>query len=129
MRLLLFFAALILVSGAGCTKSSTAEPNRSDQTSGRASVSSAAEMAESPSKAAAASTEATVVDKASSPGAEPTSPYRIMGVLDPERDRMVAFALKVPSGWRTQQEFHRTWQGAVGLPQIAITLDAPDGRS
>lgn len=42
---------------------------------------------------------------------------------------MVAFALKVPSDWRAQQEFQRTWDGAVGLPQIGITLDAPDGRS
>lgn len=42
---------------------------------------------------------------------------------------MVAFALKVPADWRAQQEFHRRWDGAVGSPQIAITLNAPDDRS
>ena len=58
-----------------------------------------------------------------------THPYRLLGVLDPDRERMVAFALKIPSDWRAKQEFHRKWEGAVGLPQISLTLRAPDGRS
>lgn len=58
-----------------------------------------------------------------------SAPYRLLGVLDPDRDRMVAFALKVPSDWRAQQEFHRRWDGAVGIPQVSITLNSPDGRS
>lgn len=58
-----------------------------------------------------------------------TQPYRLLGVLDPERERMVAFALKVPTDWRAKQEFQRKWEGAVGLPQISLTLRAPDGRS
>ncbi|MBM3844842.1 MAG: hypothetical protein FJ405_00970 [Verrucomicrobia bacterium] len=58
-----------------------------------------------------------------------TSPYRLLGILDPDRERMVAFALKIPSDWRAKQEFHRKWEGAVGIPQIGITLTAPDGRS
>lgn len=59
----------------------------------------------------------------------PAPPYRLLGILDPERDRMVSFALKVPSDWRAKQEFNRKWEGAVGLPQIGITLNSPDGRS
>ncbi|HRE80793.1 MAG TPA: hypothetical protein PLN52_07080 [Opitutaceae bacterium] len=68
----------------------------------------------------------------SSPVELPSSrgaPYRLLGILDPDRDRMVAFALKVPSDWRAQQEFHRRWDGAVGVPQVSITLNSPDGRS
>jgi len=56
-------------------------------------------------------------------------PYRLLGILDPDRERMVAFALKVPGDWRAQQSFVRRWEGAVGNPQIFITLRAPDGRS
>lgn len=41
----------------------------------------------------------------------------------------MAFALKMPSDWRAQQEFHRAWDGAVPLPQIGLTLTSPDGRS
>src|SRR5215217_7561902 len=47
-------------------------------------------------------------------------PYRLLAILDPDRERMVAFALKIPSDWRAQQEFYRKWEGAVGLPQISI---------
>lgn len=56
-------------------------------------------------------------------------PYRLLGILDPDREHIVAFALKVPSEGRVKQEFYRKWEGAVGLPQITITLSAPDGRS
>lgn len=59
----------------------------------------------------------------------PARPYRLLGILDPDRDRMVAFAMKVPSDWKAHQEFYRKWEGAVGLPQISITLNSPDGRS
>lgn len=58
-----------------------------------------------------------------------TKPYRLLGILDPDRQRMVAFAMKVPSAWTAKQEFNRKWEGAVGLPQIGITLNSPDGRS
>lgn len=56
-------------------------------------------------------------------------PYRLLAILDPDRDNMVAFACKVPSDWRAQQSFVRRWDGAVGQPQIFITLRAPDNRS
>ena len=56
-------------------------------------------------------------------------PYRLLAILDPDRDKMVAFACKVPSDWRAQQSFVRRWEGAVGQPQIFITLRAPDNRS
>lgn len=59
----------------------------------------------------------------------PTGPYRVLGILDPDRERMVAFALKVPGDWRAQQEFKRRWEGAVGQPQVFLTLRSPDGRS
>jgi len=56
-------------------------------------------------------------------------PYRLLAILDPDRDRMVAFALKAPTAWSAKQEFNRKWDGAVGLPQIGITLSSPDQRS
>jgi hypothetical protein len=59
----------------------------------------------------------------------PPAPYRLLGILDPDRQQMVAFALKMPSGWRSQQAFYRKWDGAVPIPQISITLAAPDGSA
>lgn len=76
----------------------------------------------------AAETKAPAVD-GSPLATAPAKPYRLLGILDPDRNQMVAFALKVPSDWKAKQEFHRKWEGAVGLPQIGITLSAPDGRS
>jgi len=57
------------------------------------------------------------------------SPYRVLGILDPDREQMAAFAFKVPSDWRAQQAFYRKWSGAVATPQISVTLTAPEGRS
>jgi hypothetical protein len=56
-------------------------------------------------------------------------PYRILGVLDPDRDQMVAFALKVPRDWQAQQSFKRQWQGAVAQQKIYLCLRSPDGNS
>lgn len=110
MRQLSFLAVAVVLGGAGsgCTKSLPAETTSSAD--------------RPPSKS-------TVAPAASSSPSTRSSPYRLLGVLDPDRDRMVAFALKVPRDWRAQQDFQRQWDGAVGLPQIAITLSAPDGRS
>lgn len=63
------------------------------------------------------------------PNPAPVGPYRLLGILDPDRDRMVAFALKVPSDWQAQQSFQRRWEGAVAQHQIYISLRSPDGRS
>lgn len=71
-----------------------------------------------------ASTNSNVAAKSSA-----AKPYRLLGILDPDREKMVAFALKVPTDWRAKQEFQRKWEGAVALPQIGITLRAPDDRS
>jgi len=59
----------------------------------------------------------------------PVKPYRLYAILDPDRERMVAFAFKIPSDWRAQQSFHRIWDGAVGQPQVFVTLQSPDQRS
>lgn len=57
------------------------------------------------------------------------SPYRLLGILDPDRDRMVAFALKVPREWQAEQSFKRQWDGAIAQNKIYLSLRAPDGRS
>ncbi len=59
----------------------------------------------------------------------PVRPYRLYAVLDPDREKMVAFAMKVPSDWRAQQSFHRVWDGAIGQPQVFVTLQSPELRS
>jgi hypothetical protein len=123
--------ALLVVGVAftGCNKSSTAEtrsPAGGGDLSKTESIPGAGESRSIPDDAPA---KPAIATKTVSSTAAPKSPYRIFGILDPERDRMVAFALKVPTDWRAHQEFHRTWEGAVGRPQISITLDAPDGRS
>ncbi len=56
-------------------------------------------------------------------------PYRLLGILDPDRDQMVAFALKVPRDWKAEQSFKRQWEGAVAQNKIYISLRSPDGRS
>ena len=128
MRLLSLFTAVIVLSGAGCNKSSTAETSSSTESGDSETTASTSGEADSPSIDHAAPAKSAAATGAS-PAARKSPPYRLLGILDPERDRMVAFALKVPADWRAQQEFHRKWEGAVGLPQIAITLNAPDGRS
>jgi hypothetical protein len=54
--------------------------------------------------------------------ATPSSPaatHRLLGILDPERDNMVAFALKVPIGWEATQSFTR----------VLLRLRPPDGAA
>jgi hypothetical protein len=109
MRLLSLLAVIVVFSGLGCSKSSTAEP----AADGEGATADAEDARPTPS----------------SSSSDRKAPYRLLGILDPDRDRMVAFALKVPSDWRAQQQFYRKWEGAVGLPQVSITLNSPDGRS
>lgn len=59
----------------------------------------------------------------------PSAGYRLVGVVDPDREGMVAFALKVPVGWAVRQSFTRAWDGAVPLPQVRLGLRAPDGST
>lgn len=67
------------------------------------------------------------VQTASQPPAD--GPYQLLGVLDPDMDNMVAFALKVPRAWQVKQSFHRRWEGAMPYSQIYLGLTAPDGRA
>jgi hypothetical protein len=55
--------------------------------------------------------------------------HRVAGIVDPGRQGMVAFALKVPVGWAMTQSFTRRWDGAVSTPQVHLTLAAPDGST
>lgn len=55
--------------------------------------------------------------------------YRLLGVLDPERGNLVAFAMKVPRSWQAKQTFTRRWVGAMPQNQIYLDLRAPDGRT
>jgi hypothetical protein len=66
--------------------------------------------------------------EASTPPPAP-GPYRLLGILDPDRANMVAFALKVPREWKASQTFKRQWTGAVPLSKIYLSLSAPDGQS
>lgn len=127
MRSPCFFGLIIAFAFVGCREASTSdalpaaeEPSQSQAASEPTTVVPAAATEEAP-EASAASTSASASAR--------TSPYRLLGILDPDREPMVAFALKIPSDWTAKQEFHRKWEGAVGLPQISITLSAPDGGS
>lgn len=116
MRLLYFIGSIIVLTSIGCRESS-----------------SAGDVA---GKANGSATEGVKAKGAESHGAAnvavagvKTNSYRLLGVLDPDRGKMVAFAMKIPSDWEAKQEFNRKWEGAVGVPQIGITLNAPDGHS
>ena len=52
--------------------------------------------------------------------------YRLLGLLDPDFNNMVAFALKVPRGWQVNQSFKRVWDGAVPNAQVYISFRSPD---
>ena len=67
-------------------------------------------------------------DKSAAPPAAAPS-YRLLGVLDPDRDQMVAFALKVPRDWQVQQSFRRQWEGTVAQNKIYLRFRSPDGDS
>lgn len=54
-------------------------------------------------------------------------PYRLLGITDPDLGNMVAFALKVPTGWPVRQSFRREWEGAVPHNKISIAFRSPDG--
>src|SRR5687767_3381702 len=124
MRLVSFFAAALVLSGAGCNKSSTGETSSTAESSAP-DASAAAPASDETLTIAEAAPVKTGIAAATPPVPSPLrKPYRLLGILDPDRDRMVAFALKIPAEWRAQQEFHRQWEGAVGLPQISITLNA-----
>ena len=127
MRYLWFVSWVPALALMACSESSTAEAQSADRKQAVAS-STPNQVAASPSAGPTTAKNAAVTSTPSSSPA-PTSPYRLLGILDPDRERMVAFALKIPSDWRAKQQFYRKWEGAVGLPQISITLSAPDGRS
>ncbi|RAK68405.1 hypothetical protein [Hymenobacter edaphi] len=57
----------------------------------------------------------------------PDQQYRLLGVIDPDMNNIVAFALKVPRAWKVEQSFKRRWDGAVPTPQIYLALRSPDG--
>lgn len=59
--------------------------------------------------------------------AAPAATHRLLGIVDPDRDGMVAFALKVPIDWEATQSFTRVWDGAVATPQVTLRLRSPDG--
>lgn len=55
-----------------------------------------------------------------------TGQYRLLGVVDPDFDNMVAFALKVPRGWQVNQSLKRAWDGALPTAQVYISFRSPD---
>lgn len=132
MRFLCFLGSAIALTFVACSESSTADAHAADGNQAATRPASGKDSGDPPTVATAAAAKvAPETPTVSAPPSTParTSPYRLLGILDPDRERMVAFALKVPSDWRAKQEFHRKWEGAVGLPQIGLTLSAPDGRS
>ncbi|GAB3830907.1 hypothetical protein [Hymenobacter jeollabukensis] len=57
----------------------------------------------------------------------PGQQYRLLGVIDPDMNNIVAFALKVPRDWQVQQSFKRKWNGAIPSPQVYLSFRSPDG--
>jgi hypothetical protein len=53
------------------------------------------------------------------------APYTVRGVIDPGLHNMVAFAIKVPSGWQFMQRFTRKWNGSQPVNQVSLKLLAP----
>lgn len=63
------------------------------------------------------------------PTAAPASAetHRTLGIVDPERGNMVAFALKIPADWTARQRMTRSWEGAVATPQVTLEIRSPSG--
>ncbi len=115
MRLPTFFTSILALNLVSCSESASGEAGGSASKTSGPTNAAAIKAAQAQNKSASSTAR--------------TNAYRLLGILDPDRERMVAFALKIPSDWRAKQEFHRKWEGAVGLPQIGITLSSPDDRS
>lgn len=81
----------------------------------------------------AAPTQSTTQDNAmqgpaqQNPSLPPDQQYRLLGVIDPEMNNVVAFALKVPRDWKVQQSFKRKWNGTIPTPQVYLSFHSPDG--
>ncbi|WP_035563079.1 hypothetical protein [Hymenobacter sp. IS2118] len=56
-----------------------------------------------------------------------TGQYRLLGIVDPDFNNMVAYALKVPRGWQTKQTFRREWEGTMSHIQATLSYRSPDG--
>jgi hypothetical protein len=53
--------------------------------------------------------------------------YRLLGILDPSLNNMVAFALKVPRDWQVKQSFERQWKGNMPSNKVYLSFRSPDG--
>lgn len=76
-----------------------------------------------------------VASKAGTPDVTPPptptpkpAPYEVHGIVDPGMNNLIAFALKIPHGWRMRQSFTREWNGATPVNQIYVHVTAPDGQ-
>ncbi|WP_400193394.1 hypothetical protein [Hymenobacter sp. B81] len=100
-------------SAAGEAAAGTTAPAATSQTSPAMSTSQNAAVPATAASAAQGTAEA---------------PYRLLGIIDPDLNNVVAFALKVPRDWQAKQSFKRKWNGAVPSPQIYLALRSPDGN-
>ena len=64
---------------------------------------------------------------ASTPPPPKTGQYRLLGIVDPDLNNMVVFALKVPRDWQATQWFRRQWEGSTPHRQIYVGFRSPDG--
>ncbi|RTQ49527.1 hypothetical protein EJV47_11920 [Hymenobacter gummosus] len=127
MRVLAYSLLVLAASLSACEspKTATAEV---DSPAAAAPPNSAA----SAGPAAASAAPATPVNAMQSPETQnpalpPDQQYRLLGVIDPDMNNVVAFALKVPRDWKVQQSFKRKWAGAIPTPQVYLSFRSPDG--
>lgn len=127
-----FFAYSLLAVAAclsaceGSQKAAT-EATDSPQTTSRPASALAGPTDPSPDQSTATKVNDMQGPDQQNPSLPPAQQYRLLGVIDPDMNNVVAFAMKVPRDWKVQQSFKRKWNGAIPSPQVYLSFRSPDG--
>ena len=119
MRSPMFHLLLLTIGLTACDSSNKTAVNRTAGTGEKEETPIATVMKNAADSAGASATTAPPQPKGEQ--------YRLLGILDPDFNNMVAFALKVPRGWQVNQSFKRQWDGQVPTSQVYVSFRSPDG--
>jgi hypothetical protein len=122
VRINILLVPVLFLSACGTKPADTRLPAAPE-----APTTATASLASAPDAQASQAPDAAAILAADSPALPRESPYRLLGILDPGINNMVAFALKVPRGWQVKQTFERQWNGSAPYNQIYLALRSPDG--
>lgn len=120
-------AVAVCLSACESSQTTTAETPDEPQTTARPAAARAATTPTNLNQPTATQVNDMQGPDQQNPSLPPDQQYRLLGVIDPDMNNVVAFAMKVPRNWKVQQSFKRKWNGAIPSPQIYLSFRSPDG--